>query len=157
MVEDEGRHRGLGVHHEALGQAQTDLLGPEQIEQRALVGEVGASGIAEGDADPAVALGLSTLDFDLVQWNADRSLYEVVSTINPGQGYWLNLATGKTINLVNSHPVSTAGAFEIKLKKGWNQIGNPFLLGIPWSQVNVLDTESTQLLPVEQAADGQHQ
>src|SRR2546422_1123654 len=55
VMEDEGRHGGLGVHHESLRQPEADLRRLEEIEEDALVGEVRTGGIAEGDADASVA------------------------------------------------------------------------------------------------------
>src|ERR1700730_13363382 len=55
VMEDEGRHGGLGVHHESFRQLEADLRRLEEIEEDALVGEVRAGGIAEGDADAAVS------------------------------------------------------------------------------------------------------
>src|SRR5262249_56127760 len=55
MMEDESRHRGLGIHHEALGQSDADLLGLEQVEQDPLIGEVRAGWVAERDPQTTVA------------------------------------------------------------------------------------------------------
>src|SRR5207244_11493161 len=55
MVEDERRHGGLRVHHEALREVQADRLGLEQAEEDLLVREVRARRVAEGDADPPVS------------------------------------------------------------------------------------------------------
>src|SRR3989441_1960872 len=55
MVEDERRHGGLRVHHEALREVQADRLGLEQAEEDLLVREVRARRVAEGDAHPPVS------------------------------------------------------------------------------------------------------
>src|SRR4029077_19964734 len=54
VVEDQRRDRGLRVHHEALGETEPDLPRIEQVEQDALIGEVRARRVAEGNAEPAV-------------------------------------------------------------------------------------------------------
>src|SRR5437016_3299818 len=55
VVEDEGGHRGLRLHHEARGQREADLFRLEQREQRDLVREVRPRRVAERDADAAAA------------------------------------------------------------------------------------------------------
>src|SRR5215472_16789302 len=40
VMEDEGRHGGLGIHHESIGQPHSDLFRAEQVEEDVLVGEV---------------------------------------------------------------------------------------------------------------------
>src|SRR5260370_39254179 len=40
VMEDQGRHGGLGVHHESFRQLEADLRRLEEIEEDALVGEV---------------------------------------------------------------------------------------------------------------------
>lgn len=114
------------------------------------------------DATATTALGLSTLDFDLVRWNSKTGTYEAVQTIEPGKGYWLNLNSDKVLNMVGTHPVSTSQPFQVKLDQGWNQVGNPFLLGVPWGEVSVLNTDASdpdylKVLSVEQASDINHQ
>jgi hypothetical protein len=115
---------------------------------------------------PSVALGLSTLDFDILRYNTQTQQYEAVSTLVPGQGYWLNFRkTGQTVNLQGARPVPTNGNFEIRLvqgKDGWNQIGNPFLYRLRWADVLVLNTDSTdpdafKIISIQTASDLQHQ
>src|SRR5437867_3137511 len=55
VMEDEGRHGGLRVHHEPFRQLEANLRRLEEIEEDALVGEVRTGGIAEGDPDASVA------------------------------------------------------------------------------------------------------
>src|SRR5260370_26585289 len=55
VMEDQGRHGGLGVHHESLRQLEADLRRLEEIEEDALVGEVRTGGVAEGVPDSSVA------------------------------------------------------------------------------------------------------
>src|SRR5437867_9349707 len=54
MVEHERRDRRLGVHHEALGEADADLLRAQETPERCLVREIRTGGIAERDADAAI-------------------------------------------------------------------------------------------------------
>jgi hypothetical protein len=95
-----------------------------------------------GDPTPSVALGLSPIDFDLLRWNATQGFYEPVTRILPGEGYWLRLGTGRTISLVDATPITvTTSPFEIKLRQGWEQIGNPFLYRVKWADVQVINTD----------------
>ena len=56
MMEDEGRDRGLGIHHVALGQRHADrLLDVEQAEELLLILESWTGRVAEADAHAAVA------------------------------------------------------------------------------------------------------
>src|SRR5262244_2745741 len=54
VMEDEGGYRGLRIHHESLGQPHPDLLGMEQVEEDALVGEVRAGRVAKGHAQTTI-------------------------------------------------------------------------------------------------------
>ncbi len=110
------------------------------------------------DDSPAVAFGLSNLDFNLLRWNQTQGQYEAVSALVPGEGYWLNNLTTAPINLVGATPVSSAGGqYEIRLKNGWNQIGNPFLLRVRWGDVLVRDRDGVEApLPVSVAGDLHH-
>jgi hypothetical protein len=94
------------------------------------------------DPTPAVALGLSAINFDLLRWNPTLNVYEAVTRITPGEGYWLRLQTGSTINLVNATPVTVGtNSFEIRLQRGWQQIGDPFLFAVRWQEVKVISTD----------------
>src|SRR5262245_29295257 len=54
VVKDQRRDRGFGVHHVPVGQFDPDVFGLQQREQFALVGEVGAGGVAEAHANALV-------------------------------------------------------------------------------------------------------
>ena len=61
--EVEAAHRRRGMHREALGEPDPDaLLAPEQVEEQALLGVVGARGVAGGRSDPAVLLAEEVVD-----------------------------------------------------------------------------------------------
>jgi len=113
------------------------------------------------DPTPTSALGLPDTDFNLLSWNGQMGTYAAVPLIQPGAGYWLNLASGKTVSLQNSHPI-TAAQMEIKLNQGWNLVGNPYLLKVYSSNVSVVNADSSdpdflKPLSVSQAADANHQ
>ncbi len=93
------------------------------------------------DPTPTVALGLPQTSFDLLRWNNVLNEYDAVSSIVPGLGYWLRMNSTANVTLVGSHPVPAGTApFEIKLTKGWQQIGNPFLVAVKYADVRVINT-----------------
>jgi photosystem II stability/assembly factor-like uncharacterized protein len=60
------------------------------------------------------------------------------STLSRGKGYFINIKTpSEDIKLPDAiSPSNTrANLFQIVLKKGWNQIGNPYLTAISWADV----------------------
>lgn len=113
-------------------------------------------------ADPTPSVVLGGVDFDLIRWNSNASAYEVVPGIQPGEGYWMRLRDAQTLALQGASPISTStGAFQIPLKKNWNQIGNPFLLRVRWADVKVLNTnpgdqDYGKPVPISVASDAQH-
>jgi len=62
MVDDERVGRLLGVQLQLLGQRHADLRRVEQVDDLATVLEVGAGGVPEGVARPAVALAQDLVD-----------------------------------------------------------------------------------------------
>ncbi len=110
------------------------------------------------DPTPAAALGLSVNDFGLLRWNPAIGQYQAVSRLVPGEGYWLSLAASKTVTLKNASPIPVGSQpFEIRLQNGWNQIGNPFLRIVNWSDVQVLTSDAVdpnylKSLSIDQAA-----
>jgi hypothetical protein len=114
------------------------------------------------DPTPNVALGLSSVSFDLLRWNAALNFYEAVSAIRAGEAYWLRVSGQTPVNLVGARPVPTGAAFELKLNRDWNQIGNPFLLPVSWSDIQVINTDVNdpdflRPLSVEEASSVQRQ
>jgi hypothetical protein len=92
--------------------------------------------------EPSTALGLASINFDLLRWNPSLNVYEAVTRIVPGEGYWLRLQTGSTINLVGATPIVVgSNSYEIRLQSGWQQIGNPFLFPVRWQEVKVISTD----------------
>jgi hypothetical protein len=85
-------------------------------------------------------------EYDIKKWrffhynNGSLSEYlSGLSTVETGSGYWLiarnpaNITTGEgtTIKVRSSNP------YTLRLKKGWNQIGNPYNFNISWNDVKV--------------------
>jgi hypothetical protein len=79
------------------------------------------------------------------RWNPERDLYETIDTIQPGQGFWLFLpgdaitAQYDANNLRFPDNVFTTSV-PLPLKRGWNQIGNPYPYPLVLGQVVVVST-----------------
>ena len=70
------------------------------------------------------------------------------SNIDIGKGYWLIVKDNTPIDIgAGSTPsVSTDKPFTIDLVQGWNQIGNPYLFNVLWSDVLVASGGATLTL-----------
>jgi len=53
------------------------------------------------------------------------------SSLQPGKAYWCFLAT-KVVPNAKGDPINEFQPFVISLKQGWNIIGNPWLVSLPW-------------------------
>lgn len=76
------------------------------------------------------------VDWRLMHYNGERyvDVDAGISTIDLGKGYWFNSL--KTIEVTFDNAViNTADPFEIELREGWNQIGNPYNVPISWETV----------------------
>jgi hypothetical protein len=115
------------------------------------------------NTDPATALGLRPLDFDLLRWSTRYNDYEVVSAVRPGEGYWFRLQKDTVLHLQGAKQVlAPTGFYEVPLQRGWNQIGTPFLMRSRWADVMVISTDAGDpeaLIPlnIDVASDLQHQ
>jgi hypothetical protein len=77
------------------------------------------------------------------RWSPERERYELIETIQPGQGFWLFLPTEATIASYNTSKLRfPSGVFErstpLPLKRGWNQIGNPYPYPLVLGQVVIV-------------------
>jgi hypothetical protein len=77
------------------------------------------------------------------RWNPERELYETIETIQPGQGFWLYLPGDALIAQYDDNNLQfPANVFDtslpVPLKKGWNQIGNPYPYPLVLGQVVVV-------------------
>jgi photosystem II stability/assembly factor-like uncharacterized protein len=63
------------------------------------------------------------------------------STLKRGQGYFINIKNAIDIKIpAASASNNRKNLFQLNLKKGWNQIGNPYLTPISWEDVVTLNT-----------------
>jgi len=60
-----------------------------------------------------------------------------LSVLNRGEGYFLNSLKAEEITLLDgvAPQFDQSNFFSMNLKKGWNQIGNPYTVQIQWSDV----------------------
>lgn len=65
-----------------------------------------------------------------------------ITNFEPGRGYWFLTTSDKAINLSNALTPRyyRADLFEMTLKPGWNQIGNPYPVAINWEDTRALNT-----------------
>ncbi|MCX7992635.1 MAG: hypothetical protein N2651_03080 [Fimbriimonadales bacterium] len=95
------------------------------------------------------------------RWNPERELYETIETIQPGQGFWLYLPGSAITAQYDANNLEfPASVFDtsvpLPLKKGWNQIGNPFPYPLVLGQVVIVGSSdpSTSLSFFEAAQRG---
>ena len=78
------------------------------------------------------------------RWNPERELYEIIDIIRPGQGFWLYLPGDAYLAQYDATKLEMprnmfSASVTIPLKKGWNQIGNPYPYPLMLGQVVVVD------------------
>ncbi len=56
--------------------------------------------------------------------------------LSPGEALWIISTNGYTPEAPPGTTVSTEGSFKIELKPGWNDIANPWIFDISWSDIN---------------------
>jgi len=77
------------------------------------------------------------------RWNPERELYETIDTIQPGQGFWLFLPGDAIVAQYDPTTLRVpTSVFDtsvpLPLKRGWNQIGNPYPYPLVLGQVVVV-------------------
>lgn len=121
------------------------------------------------NAQPSTILGLNAdpPDFDLVRFNAASGHYEPVNTFQPGYSYWIRsrLPESRTQPIlidcslyppVDNQILPTAVGYKVNYPLGWNQVGNPFLYGIRFSEIRIFDSETLTIVGIDQAGDPYH-
>lgn len=68
-----------------------------------------------------------------------------ITNIEPGMGFWLlNLTRATVVLPADATPVSQEEAYSIRLSRGWNQIGSPFTVSMPLSDVSVVAADGSE-------------
>lgn len=68
-----------------------------------------------------------------------------VASVEPGEGLWLLNQNRETIVLpAGAQQVSQAQAFTLPIDKGWNQIGNPFVVPMRFDRLRVIDAQGVE-------------
>jgi len=88
-------------------------------------------GIYSGDS-PETIYGSGVLE--VRRWDPASGEYVVPSTLQPGEGCEVKMAVEADV-IPTGSPVTSP--YAIQLEKGWNEIGNPFSVDIPWSRIRV--------------------
>src|SRR5262249_39255212 len=121
-----------------------------------------------GNTPPSTILGLNSNppDFDLVRYNPTTGHYEPVNSFTPGLAYWLRsrLHSDRTILIdsvkfppLDNQVQPNAVPFKTVYPRGWNKIGNPYIYGIRFSEIQVFDQATLQFIDINTAADPLHQ
>ena len=109
-----------------------------------------ASGIVVRD-ETGRQLNFNLGEFALLRWNERLGQYETVQFVRPGEGYWLITRRQASVACTqlsfkldanNAAAVSTLSEFDLPLQLGWNQIGNPFLFSLRFSDVIIVPTDA---------------
>ncbi|NUL82149.1 MAG: hypothetical protein HUU60_05415 [Armatimonadetes bacterium] len=105
----------------------------------------------------AQVLGLSTEQFSARTWVPERNRYEAITSIVPGHGMWLfmpDTAFDTTLSSIQQVQGTFNDTYTIRLTKGWNQIGNPWVYSLPWGQlVMVAGEDPTRTLTLAEAVN----
>ncbi|MDM7460535.1 MAG: hypothetical protein P3X24_002650, partial [bacterium] len=99
---------------------------------------------ATGTLDEVLNLPVS---YQAKRWNPERELYETIDTIQPGQGFWLFLPGDSFVAQYDSGSLRFPDSVfdtsvPVPLKKGWNQIGNPYPYPLVLGQVVVVPSSN---------------
>lgn len=84
-------------------------------------------------------------NYQAKRWNPEREVYETVDFIQPGQGFWVFLPREPLVAQYNTSFLQfPANVFTtsvpIPLKRGWNQIGNPYPYPLVLGQVVIVSS-----------------
>lgn len=92
-------------------------------------------------------LGLAPGSYQAKRWNPDREVYEDIDTIQQGQAFWLYVPNESPTVQYDPNTVRfPTGVFTdnvpLPLKKGWNQIGNPYPYPLVLGQLVVVSASN---------------
>ncbi len=97
---------------------------------------------------------------DIAYWSPTNGHYASTNSFAPGYAYWVRNRLEVLPSPINTSlypPLPNqvnpgATAFRVTYSQGWNQIGNPYVYPINFSDVQVFDTTTLQLYTMDQAS-----
>lgn len=109
---------------------------------------VGSPQDPEADLVPEIA---RDLDLDNLTLEDQDALLDEVGVIKPpaGLGFFARVQTPTQVQLLGKSIRS--GSYQIRLKPGFNMIGNPYTFRVPWNVVNV--RYGNEVMSISEAAD----
>ena len=121
-----------------------------------------------GSAVPSDIFGLpaNPPQLDIVRFNPTTGHYEPQNTFAIGQAYWLRSLRPTDVTLpidattyppLDNQVQPNALTLKLNYPQGWNQIADPYVYGFKFSELEVFDTDSLQLIDIVSAADSLHQ
>ncbi len=121
-----------------------------------------------GSANPSTIFGLTSNppQIDVLKYDPITAHYVPQNTFQIGEGYWLRSASAQDLTLridstkyppLDNQVQPNASTLKINYPKGWNQIGNPYLYGFKFSELQVFDTDSLVLTDIVSASDSLRQ
>ena len=121
-----------------------------------------------GSAAPSEIFSLSTNppQVDILRYNPVTGHYEPQNTFKIGQAYWIRSLSSTTASLavdsskyppLDNQVQPTATTLKLNYPQGWNQIADPYVYQFKFSELQVFDTDSLQLIDINSAADSLHQ
>jgi len=95
--------------------------------------------------DPANIFGVPANELRLAGWseaaNNDAGDYIFYSgsnyTVQPGQGFWVRRQDSSDLSIASGTEVDSSQEFVIPIGNGYQIIGNPFAVDIPWDLTNI--------------------
>lgn len=101
---------------------------------------------------------------DVVVWNSATGLYDNATTFELGKAYWIrtrsstnehitiNTSTNGGYGPLTNQVQPTATAFTVNYSQGWNQIGNPYVYPINFSEIQVFDPATMTINTIADAS-----
>jgi hypothetical protein len=107
--------------------------------------------------------GPGTPPVEVVRYDPVAGHYAPVNTFQPGFAYWLRsiVDVANPIDVIKYPPLGNqvqpgADSFKVNYPRGWNQVGDPYVYNFRFSEIQVFDSDSLQLLNIVDAADPVH-
>ena len=98
---------------------------------------------------------------DLAQFDATTGKYQTVSTFVPGMAYWIRSRIAQDTHILldptaypplNNQVQPTSNAYKMVYNRGWNQVGNPYVYPINFSEIQIFDPDTLSVSSVADAS-----